>query len=205
MSILKELNELAAKYSQDYEKEATIEGAIDAVDKSLEGALGALSGDIEDLQDLAYGEGGTPAEPAEGSILDNIGDLQDATEDLQNALYGVGGTPAEPAEWSIADRIGDLEASGVLVVTVEHDGETGDARLTKTWQEIHDAPFAIIVEEYEEETPGVSTEHGRSIDPVIGIQAVEALDPSSSVYIVNATGSWEASSPNDRPIYAEGN
>lgn len=76
MSILKELNELAAKYSEDYEKEATIEGAIDAVDKSLEGVLRVLGGGIEDLQDLVYGENGTPADPAAGSILARIASLE---------------------------------------------------------------------------------------------------------------------------------
>lgn len=117
MSILKELNELAAKYSEDYEKEATIEGAIDAVDKSLESALGALGGDIEDLQDLVYGENGTPADPAEGSILDRIGDLE--------------------------------ENPGILIVGTTQTGEGAGTvvALDKTWQEIHDALCAFLVDE----------------------------------------------------------
>jgi hypothetical protein len=83
MSILEELNELAAKYSDDYEKEATIEGAIDAVDKSLEGALTGLSGDIEDLQEALYGEGGTPADPAAESILARIIGLEERVSRLE--------------------------------------------------------------------------------------------------------------------------
>ena len=90
MSILKELNELAAKYSEDYEKEATIEGAIDAVDKSLEAAFtglaeefGGLQGAIEDLQDALYGDG-TAAEPAADSIVGRIEALEAAVSDLQN-------------------------------------------------------------------------------------------------------------------------
>lgn len=117
MSILKELNELAAKYSEDYEKEATIEGAIDAVDKSLESALGTLGGDIEDLQDLAYGENGTPADPAEGSILDRIGDLEENPGILIVGITQTG------------------EGVGTVVA------------LDKTWQEIHDAPCAFLVAE----------------------------------------------------------
>lgn len=84
MSILKELNELAAKYSEDYEKEATIEGAIDAVDKAIEGALTGLAEDFGDLHETIYGEGGTAAEPAKGSVLGRIADLEDAVAGLQN-------------------------------------------------------------------------------------------------------------------------
>lgn len=108
MSILKELNELAAKYSEDYEKETTIEGAIDAVDKSLESAFDDV---VESFKEGIYGEGGTPADPAEGSIAGDIAGLQDATEDLHDAIYGEGGTPAEPAAGSILYRIAALEGS----------------------------------------------------------------------------------------------
>lgn len=81
MSILKELNELAAKYSEDYEKEATIEGAIDAVDKSLESAFDGIT---ESFKAEIYGQGGTPAAPAKGSIAGRIADLEAAVAGLQN-------------------------------------------------------------------------------------------------------------------------
>lgn len=80
MSILKELNELAAKYSDDYEKESTIEGAIDAVDKSLESAF---DGVVESFKEVIYGEGGTPADPAADSILARIVDLEERVSRLE--------------------------------------------------------------------------------------------------------------------------
>lgn len=145
MSILKELNELAAKYSEDYEKKATIEGAIDAVDKSLEGALGALEGGIEDLQDLTYGDGGTAADPAEGSILARI----DALE----------------------------ENSGILVVGITEVEQT--MVLDKTWQEIHDAPYAVLVFEQSQGGGGEEAAVTHKVyAPVIAVTA------SSGVYTV---------------------
>ena len=80
MSILKELNELAAKYSEDYEKETTIEGAIDAVDKSLEDAFANI---IDAVREGLYGEDGTPAEPAEGSIVYRITNLENRVSQLE--------------------------------------------------------------------------------------------------------------------------
>ena len=83
MSILKELNELAAKYSEDYEKEATIEGAIDAVDKSLESAFAGVGEELQDLYDALYGEGGTAVEPAADSILARIINLEERVTRLE--------------------------------------------------------------------------------------------------------------------------
>lgn len=88
----------------------------------------------------------------------------------------------EPTEWQsgdivTAEKLNKLEngvAGAVLVVTGTYDEQTDFTTLDKTWQEIYDAPLAVVRTEDSGET---------GTDIVIYLENTEA-----NKYIVNTIG-----------------
>lgn len=69
---------------------------------------------------------------------------------LSKLLIKMGGTPgAYDTSDELVDRIADAysgsSGNGVLIVTATWDELETEQTLDKTWQEIHDADFAVIV------------------------------------------------------------